>query len=163
MANRSPLRLLGLAARWLTASAVLAPFTWGVVGGVCYLPFADSARDALVGLLAAAVFGPLYAVVVIALLTVGYMPVFAAWPWFAQLVPRAECSRMGLAFSSAAFSLPAAGIVAYSRADRGWAGFDLPTFGGWLAMAAVAGTLAIFLPRILFTRLRPGAFSAGAA
>ena len=151
-----------LSCRWLVASLIIAPIGWGLAGGLIAMVHAQSIKDAIVIFMSSAVFGPLYAIVVVAMLAPAYACIYLCWPLFTRWLPWIERDRIGIVAASFILALPAASIVAHSRAQFG-AEYRWGEFHEWFLMATMAGMLAIVVPRLILRSLVPGAFDRGAA
>jgi len=155
-------RRISLSCRWLVASLVIAPIGWGLAGGLFAMVHAQSIGDAIVMFAFSAVCGPLYAIVVVAMFAPGYACVYLCWPLLTSWLPWIERDRVGIVTASFILAVPAAFIVANSRAQMG-AVYRWGEFGEWFLMATIAGTLAIVTPRLILRSLAPGAFDQGVA
>jgi hypothetical protein len=150
-------RLLKLSVAWFCSSVVLAPFAWGFSGALVWASTAESVRDAIGLAVVSAMVGPLYAAVIVLMLSIPYLAVLLAWPWCARRAPFIERSRRAILAAAIVLSLPAGMIVGDSRASS-LAGFDQREFAQWFFMASFAGAVALAVPRMVFRGLRPGVF-----
>ena len=150
------MRLL-LSCLWLISSMLLAIIGWGLVGGMAASLESTSVREAVALFAISAFYLPLFAVIVVAMLSPPYAVVFLAWPWIARWLPLLEVRRQGLAVAALGMAIPAALVVAGSRAS--FAGdIDWREFAEWFSMATITGTAAILTPRLIWRRLAPGTF-----
>jgi len=149
-----------LSCRWLIASLIIAPIGWGLAGGLMAVIHAESIQDAIVMFLSSAVFGPLYAIVIVVMMAPVYACIYLCWPLLARWLPWIERNRAGIVAASFVLAVPAASIVANSRAQFGEA-YLWGEFGEWFLMTTIAGMLAIVAPRLMLRSLAPGAFDRG--
>ena len=151
-----------LSCLWLISAMLAATVAWGLVGGMTASLQSSSLREAAVRFAVSVFYLPLFAIVVVVMLSPPYVVVLLAWPWVARWLPWLEARRQGLAVAAASMAIPAALVVASSRAT--FAGtVDWGEFVEWFTMAAITGTVAILTPRLVWRRLAPGAFSEKAA
>jgi hypothetical protein len=155
-------RHIALSCRWLIASLIIAPIGWGLAGGLIAMVHAETIADAIVLFASNAVFGPLYAIVVVAMLAPGYACIYLCWPLLTRWLPWIERDRVGIVAASFVLAVPAASIVAHSRAQFG-AEYRWGEFHEWFIMATIAGMLAIVAPRLILRSLAPGAYDRRAA
>jgi len=150
-------RQVALSCRWLVASLIIAPIGWGLAGGLIAMVHAQSIKDAIVVFVSSAVFGPLYAIVVVVMLAPAYACIYLCWPLLTRWLPWIERDRAGIVAASFVLAVPAASIVAHSRAQFG-AEYRWGEFREWFLMATIAGMLAIVAPRLILRSLAPGAY-----
>ena len=133
---------------WFVCAMVITSIAWGaatsLAGAVLFGRWADLGSHALQAAMWAAMLTPL----------VGppYALVLFAWPKLLAFFPAAE-HRLGfLALAAVILVLPTAVIVGWSF---------VPRFPFWLVFpcALAAGWLGVFLPRVVVSTLRPGAFA----
>ena len=123
---------------------------------------ASSFQEALATFMLSAVYLPLFALVVVGMFAPGYALVFVCWPWLVGWLPYLERRRPGLLLAAIVLALPAALVVAHSRAYFGFA-IRWGVFAQWFTMATVTGSIAILAPRLFWRALAPGAFCKEAA
>jgi hypothetical protein len=156
-------RQIGLACVWFVVSLFIAPIGWGLAGGLIGMVHEQSIRDALAMFVSSLLFGPLYAIIIVAMFAPAYACVYLSWPLLARWLPWIERNRAGIVTTSLVLAAPAASIVADSRAQFG-AQYLWGEYCEWFLMATLAVTFAIAAPRLILRALAPGTFgrSAGA-
>lgn len=150
-------RQIGLACLWFVASLFIAPFGWGLAGGVFGMFHEQSIQDAVGMFISTLLFGPLYAIIIVAMFAPAYACVFLLWPLLARWLPWIERNRAGIVATSFVLAAPAASTVASSRAQFG-ALFQWGEFCEWFLMATLTVMLAIVAPRLMLRSLAPGTF-----
>jgi len=151
-------RQMGLACLWFFTSLFIAPFGWGLAGGLFGLVHAQSIPDAAAMFISTLLFGPLYAIIIVAMFSPAYACVYLLWPLLARWLPWIERNRVGIVATSFVLAAPAASMVASSRAEFG-ALFLWGEFCEWFLMATLAVMLAIVVPRLILRSLAPGTFA----
>jgi len=152
------MRQLGLAGLWFVASLFLAPVGWGLAGGLVGMIHERSIPDALGMLVSSLLFGPLYAIIIVAMFAPAYACVYLLWPLLATWLPWIERNRAGIVTTSFVLAAPAASVVAASRAQFGSL-FLWGEFVEWFLMATLAVMMAMVAPRLMLRSLAPGTFA----
>jgi hypothetical protein len=151
-------RQMGLACLWFVTSLFIAPIGWGLAGGLFSMVHEQSIPDAVAMFVSTLLFGPLYAIIIVAMFAPAYACVYLLWPLLAGWLPWIERNRVGIVATSFVLAAPAASIVASSRAQFGEL-FRWGEFCEWFLMATLAVMFAMVAPRLILRSLAPGAFA----